>query len=172
MFGSWQNISTMKQILSCKEKTSLEMDNTGQDDWEGLGLDIEQRKKVKRRLRPQKQKTKKRKIRRHKAAYDPSPLEDLFSNVGEGSAKLLALQRGKTVTTTNSNDKMRAQTTTAKTFNGIDNLDNFITYDRNLTAIAAPVSMAAQFGNYQVQQVAKDTARGKKRIKLRQSCPF
>lgn len=142
-------------------------------NWEDQNLSQPDNKKVKRKLERRLKGPKKKKHRKYKASYNPTPLEELLSTRGEANAKYSALQRGKTVVTTNTNDTMRAQTTTAKTFNGIDILDNLISYDKNVVKEPLNKSMAAQFGNYQANCVMNEMrmARGGKN-KLYTPCPI
>ncbi len=141
-------------------------------DWGSLGKAKKGSKPRKKRATPYDDGGKKKRKHKYKGAYNTSALEDLLSTRGESNGKLLALQRGKTLITKSSNDAMRAQTTTAKTFNGIDILDNLITYDRNVVKEPDNLSLSAQFGNYQASTVPDNPALANKGIITYRPCPF
>lgn len=114
----------------------------------------------------------KRPKKHYKAAYNTTPLEDDVATRGEGNAKNLALQRGKTLVTKKKTDEQRAQTITAKTFDGIDILNNFINYDQNVIKQPDLEPMAAQFGNFHAASVEHGPVPSKKGLVTFRPCPF
>jgi hypothetical protein len=143
---------------------------TAKYDWEGLSDGGKMKKSRRVRASPYEGKHRRKKYR---AGYNTTPLEELLATRGEGNAKTLAVQRGKTIVTkSNPNDKMRAQTVTASTFDGINILDNLIPYDKNVIKEPDPVSLAAQFGNYQAASVPHGQVHQSKGIITYRPCPF
>lgn len=144
-------------------------------NWESLNADIQGHAKKKKRTKRTKVDPSpyKRKAKHHyKAGYNTTALEDLLAARGQGNAKNLALQRGKTLVTKHNNDSMRAQTITSKTFDGIDVLDNMVTYDKATIKEPDLTSMAAQFGNYQAASVSHGPVKQNKGILTYRPCPF
>lgn len=94
--------------------------------------------------------------KRYPAGYNTTRLEKLIAVRGQDAAKKIALQRGKTLVTKKRGDEKRAQVATSKTFDGIDIVDNYISYDKNLVVEPQNISMAAQFGNFQAESVMND----------------
>ena len=112
--------------------------------------------------------------RHYKAGYNTTKLENLMARRGEKNAQNIVLQRGKTLVTRKTGDNERAQVATQKTFDGMDIVDNFIAYDKNMIQEPQNKSLAAQFGNYQEQQVRLHAGDGDGHVSYvtRRPCPI
>ena|SRR6185503_6902505 len=149
-------------------------------DWEALrddatGKHAKKRKKGTKREKPYSRKAKSSshgQARHYKAGYNATPLEKLLATRGEGNASTLALQRGKTVVKKKKKDDERAQSITSKTFDGINILDNFINYDKNVIKEPDMPGIASQFGNFQAASVPHGNVHQPKGLLTRRPCPF
>ena len=110
--------------------------------------------------------------RKYPGGYSTTKLQRLLAMRGEDNARNLAQQRGRTMITRKDMDRKRAENVTAKTFDGIDILDNLIPYDKNLIYEPVNPSMAAQFGNFQEEQVRRDMVHGTPEIVTYRPCPI
>jgi hypothetical protein len=150
------------------------MDRGREDiDWEEIQEEI-----LQKRLSPAKAKRKgERKSGNrlkpyYKHAYNTTKLEKLMAKRGEANANQLALQRGKVLLTKKRGDDQRAQVATAKTFDGIDVVDNYLAYDKNLVVEPQNPTLAAQFGNFQDHAVRTQVPNQPADIRTYAPCPI
>jgi len=69
-------------------------------------------------------------------------------------------------------DHARAQVSTQSTFDGMNVVDNYIPYDKNFIIEPQPISMAAQFGNFQENAVRSQKGAPNHGIRTRAPCPI
>lgn len=142
-------------------------------EWDAVVEDIKKKKKPKRQAVKERSASGPKIKKNYKSAYSTNKLEKLIAARGESAGKQLALVRGKTmVTQKKGQDSKRAQVSTHKTFDGINVLDNVIPYDKNLVVEAVNRSLAAQFGNYQAQEVQRFEGADSNGLRLHSECPI
>jgi len=89
-------------------------------------------------------------------AYNTTKLEKLMTLKGQERARTVALQRGRTLVTRNTQDKGRATSVTERNFDGMSINSNVPGYDRNRIGTPENLSLECQFGNYQAEMVKRD----------------